>query len=213
MVKEDRPNSLVADGVDASLDPSDDGEPSRRSGQPVPGVLKKLALKSSSDSTQLTYDSTGGGWQFNHDRRWHVFRDQHDLAVLRMCERGEVIGQCNVSSLPERAPDKLVSLDEFQADIRRALDQNFGEFLEASQKMDEANHRVLRVVVEGKASNLPIEWIYYHVADQAGRQVAFTFTVEKSMLERFVDADQLPVRSLRFVESTKTGESPKTARR
>jgi hypothetical protein len=212
LINENRQSSLVADGVDAKsvlqVTVNRINEPADLSKE----ALDKLDVKSSPETTQLTYDSTGGGWRLNHDRRWHVFRDQHDLAVLRMCDRGEVISQCNVSSLPERAPDKLVSLEEFQEDIRRALGENFGEFIEASQKNDEANHRVLRVVVEGKAADLPIQWIYYHVADQTGRQVAFAFTTEKRMLERFVDADDLPVHSLRFAEPA-AGENSKTARR
>ena len=86
-----------------------------------------------------------------------------------------------------------------------ALGDNFGEFVEAKQSVDAANHRILRVVVQGvarnKAADVPIRWIYYHVADQHGRQVAFTFTVEQERLERFADADHAIVDSLRFAEA------------
>jgi hypothetical protein len=118
-----------------------------------------------------------------------------------MLDRGTLTAQCNASSLPQRAPDKLVTLEEFQADVRKALDKSFGEFVEAGQSVDDAKHRVLRVAVEGKASDIPIRWIYYHVADEQGRQAAFTFTIEKSLLERFAAADKPLVESLRFVET------------
>ena len=199
LVKEDRQGSFVADGVDAvsrlqmtlnaAMEPESLAE----------AALAKLPLKSTPEVEMLTYESPGG-WQFNHDRRWYVYRDQHDVAVLRLLDRGTLTAQCNVSSLPQRAPDKLVSLEEFQADVRKALGKSFGEFVEAGQSVDDAKHRVLRVAVEGKASDIPIRWIYYHVADEQGRQTAFTFTVEKSLLERFAATDKPLVESLRFVE-------------
>ena len=118
-----------------------------------------------------------------------------------------MIGQCNASSLAQRDPDKLVSLEEFQADVRQALGESFGEFVEASQSVNAAKHRVLRVVVHGVAHNksgdVPIRWIYYHVADQQGRQAALTFIVQQEHVERFADADKPVVESLQFVEPAK----------
>jgi hypothetical protein len=208
VIKENRQSSLVGDGLDVESVLQLTVRPLGEADELSDAALEKLAanLKSSPDSTRLTYNSAGGHWQFEHDRRWHVFRDQPEVAVLRMLDRGEVIAQCNVSSLPLRAADKLVDLNEFQDDVRHALNKSFGEFVEASQKVDDAKHRVLRVVAEGKASDIPIQWTYYHVADQQGRQVAFTFTVEKSLLERFADADKSLVQSLRFVEPATKNE-------
>ncbi len=56
-----------------------------------------------------------------------------------------------------------------------------------------------------KANEVPIRWIYYHVADEHGRQVALTFTVEQERLDRFAEADQAIVDSLRFAESAGPG--------
>ena len=93
--------------------------------------------------------------------------------------------------------------------MRRALGNNFGEFVEAKQSVDSAGHRVLRVVVNGvvhgKSAEVPIRWIYYHVADEQGRQAALTFTVEQEALERFADADRAMVDSLRFATSWRRG--------
>jgi len=200
VIKESRDVSFVADGIDASSVFQMTANPIGDVHELSDEALKNVPLKSSPELTQLTHHSAGGGWQFDHDRRWHVFREKNDSAVLRMMDRGEALGQCNVSSLADRAPDKLVSLDEFQSDVQKALGENFGGFIEASEKPDDAHHRVLRVVAEGKASDIPIQWTYYHVADSKGRQAAFVFTVEKSLLERFADADRLLVQSLRFVE-------------
>ena len=99
----------------------------------------------------------------------------------------------------------MISLEDYQNDVREALGKNFGEFVEAKQSGDAAGYRVLRVVANGvahdKSTEVPIRWIYYHVADEQGRQVALTFTVEQEHLERFAEADRAIVDSLRFAES------------
>jgi hypothetical protein len=126
------------------------------------------------------------------------------VVKLRLVDHGTPAGQCILSSLPERDPDKLVSLEEFQEDVRRALGKSFGEFVEASKSSNAANYRVYRVVVHGTASDIAMRWIYYLVADPQGRRAAFTFTVEQSLVERFADADKAMVQSLRFPEVKET---------
>ena len=49
------------------------------------------------------------------------------------------------------------------------------------------------VVANGKVSELLIEWHYYLVADSDGRQVAFAFTLEEGLVERFADTDRVLV--------------------
>ncbi len=200
LIKEKRQSSLVADGLEVHSVLQVTVHPLAHAADLSAATLAKVAaqVRASPESTRLSYHSASGHWQFVYDRRWYVFRDQPEVAVLRLLDRGEVIAQCNVSSLPDRPADQLVGLSEFQDDVRRALDKDFGGFVEASQRVDPSEHRILRVVAEGKHSEIPIQWIYYHVADRQGRQVAFTFTVEKGLLDRFEDADQLFVRSLRF---------------
>ena len=112
-----------------------------------------------------------------------------------------LMAQCNLASLADHDPGKLVSLAEFQEDVRRALDKSFGEFVEASESSNAAQYRIYRVVVHGTASDLAMRWIYYLVAEPQGRQVALTFTVEQKLAERFADADKPMVQSLRFAEA------------
>ena len=47
-------------------------------------------------------------------------------------------------------------------------------------------------------AEVPIRWIYYHISDAEGRQVAMTFAIEQQLVERFADADKPIVESLRF---------------
>jgi hypothetical protein len=48
---------------------------------------------------------------------------------------------------------------------------------------------------------VPIEWIYYRVADKLGRQVVVLFTVEANMGERFEGSDIELVRAVRFSDA------------
>jgi hypothetical protein len=117
-----------------------------------------------------------------------------------MIDQGVLIAQCNISSLPDLAAGKRVQLPEFQADIEKALGKNFGQFVEASQQRSERGHRVLRAVVSGLASELPIQWVYYHLSDDKGRQTALVFTMEAKLVEKFAGADESIVGTFEFVD-------------
>jgi hypothetical protein len=199
LVKERRNSSPVIDGVDVVARVQVKIAPKASSAQLAEAALKGLPLQPSAELEQLSYQSDAGGWRFTHDRRWHVFRDLDDLAVLRMMDRGKLIAQCNVSPLPQLVRGDQITFDRFQSDIRQALDKTFGEFVEASQGGNDANYRVYRVVVRGEVSELPMQWNYYLVADKHGHQVVFAFTVEVDLVEQFGNADRELVGSLRFL--------------
>ena len=59
--------------------------------------------------------------------------------------------------------------------------------------------KVLRAVVAGKAGDLPIQWTYYHLADQHGRRASLVFTIESSLLERFAHIDRELLESFHFL--------------
>ncbi|MBI2478070.1 MAG: hypothetical protein HYV60_05305, partial [Planctomycetia bacterium] len=162
-------------------------------------LLSELPVELNSGSILLRLDSTLGGFALLHARDWQMMVDRHDVTILRMIEQGELIAQCNISSLPDLAAGKRVQLPEFQADIEKALGKNFGQFVEASQQKNERGHRVLRALVSGLASELPIHWIYYHISDDAGRQTALVFTMDAKIVEKFAAADESIVGTFEFV--------------
>ena len=206
LIKEERRGSFVDDGLDVVSRLQMIIAPAEEPASLAEAALAKVALKPTPELLLLAYESPGGGWRCTYDRRWYLHYDRPKTSVvkLRLVDRGTPAGQCILSSLPDRDPDKLVSLEEFQEDVRRALGKSFGEFVEASQSSNAANYRVYRVVVHGTASDIAMRWIYYLVADPHGRRVAFTFTVEQNLVERFADADKAMVQSLRFAEAWTT---------
>jgi len=217
VTKEDRGISQVAAGFNVTVRFQMTITPEEPPPQLAKEKLAGLGVEPTPELSQLRYESPQDRWQITYDRRWYLNSDDRERAMLRLIRQGALTGQCNIASLQQREPDQLVSLEDYQDDVRRALGKDFGEFVEAKQWGDAAGHRVLRVVVNGvahgKSTDVPIRWIYYHVADQQGRQVALTFTVEQELQERFAEADRAIVDSLRFAESDGPGQarSPKHA--
>ncbi len=200
LVHEDRDVGHIAPGLEVvarlrmQIAPASEKSTERLSG----AAFDDLPLRPSGELTQLVYEPRDGGWRFEHDRRWFLTGDDRRLAFFRFVDRGDFIAQCNVAAVGPVKPGKQATLEQFQKDIQTALGEGFGEFVSAGQKANDQDYRVLRVVVRGTSSGLPIEWHYYLVADEHGRQVAFTFTVEGPLAERLGDLDRQIVASLRF---------------
>lgn len=136
------------------------------------------------------------------DRNWQVVNEDGQVAVLRLVERGDMLAQCNATRLPALTAGKKLSLTEFQADVRKALGDNFRQFTAATELTSGADYHVLRVVAQGAVSDLPIEWRYYHVTDRSGRRAALAFTITQQFSERFGDHDQELALGLRLLEPT-----------
>ncbi len=201
LVKENRGVSRVGDGWEAVARLQIQISPVTESEHLSDAALKGLVLQAKDAPEQLAYTSTDGKWELTYDRRWHVCRDREDLAILRLLDRGNFVAQCNMSTMPKAPIGKPVPMTEFQSDVQSALGASFGEFVEAGQRANEAGYRVYRVVVRGKVADLAIQWNYYLVADELGRQVTFAFTVEGDLIEQLGDGDRRLVNSLRFVDS------------
>ncbi len=199
LVQEQRNSSPVADGVNAvarlQMQISATTGPSELSDANLEG----LPLRPAAALQRLAYQSSRGGWRLTHERCWNIYRDQGDVVVLRMLDRGELIAQCNISPLRQAAAGKEITLAEFQEEVREALGENFGQYVAASQRSSDANYRVYHVSAQGEVSELPIQWDYYLVADAQGHQVVFAVTVESRLVERLHKADDSLVGSLRFV--------------
>jgi len=170
-------------------------------------ALAGLPLKATSGQTLIELKSEGGGFQIAHDRRWSIILERSDLTVLRLIDRGDLIAQCNISPRPPLGQNERLTLEEFQGDVQKALGKNFEQIAEASEEAGESGLKILRVVVTGKAGELPIQWTYYHVADGKGRRAALVFTIEESLLKRYPTLDRDLLAGFTFVE----GEQPTPA--
>jgi hypothetical protein len=189
-------------------------EPLERSNALTDEVLAQAAR--AKDQTLLAYISPGAGLRLLHARRWRMLHENEHTAVLRLIENGNVLAQCNLHRLADLAPDKLPTLEDFQADIKKSLGEHFGQFLEAGADETPVGLRRLRVTVSGIVSDVPIRWNYYHLSDNAGRQATCAFTLQQAQLEQLGDDDLKITGTIALEnrpEKPRTTGTPETAAR
>ena len=198
LVKEERPMGHVTHGLDVvariqlRILPSEDEETLNEK------TLANKTLAPTPELERLLFDPVHADWKLEHDRRWHVNLNQHDLAVFRLIDHGKFIAQCNVSPLEKVEPGKQSTLESFQQEIEMILDDEAGGFVDAGQWASDKEYRILRTTVLGKAEESPIQWRYYLVTDQYGRQATFAFTVQMDQVDALGDLDRRFVESLTF---------------
>ena len=198
LIKEDRKAGDVAGGFDVVARLQMQIAPLAESPELTEASLRGMPLEPTPSLTQLAYRSAENAWRLAHDRSWYLTTDDRDRAIFRLLSQGQRIAQCNIAPWARDQVGKDVTLEQFQDQIRAALEKHFGQFVEASESVSPSKYRVLRVVAQGEASDLPIQWYYYLMTDDHGRQVVLTFTVANEFVDRFGDADRKLVRALRF---------------
>ena len=160
------------------------GQPFRRRGDGVPG--------------RIWYRDAKDRFDLVHDSRWRRVEDGANGLVMRMVDRGALVGQCSITSLPQAAAVPLPTGDEVQRDVERSL---AGQIVQSdnAEESDRADGlKVVRVASSGTAGRLPFRWIHYVLAAQDGRRISVTFMYEASMLQRFADADRSLVEGVRL---------------
>ena len=199
LIKEKRAVGHVGPGLDTVAKVLMSITPIGASNNLTPERVAQAKAAAEEAAETLSYAAASGQFQFQYDRRWILTSDDKRLTVMRLLDRGELVAQCNISLLPA-ADKKPVSLAEFQSDVQKSLGKNFGKFTSASQSTSPAGYAVLRLVAHGTVGELPIEWVYYLVADPQGKRVSLAFTYEQTLGERFGQADRTLVNQLRMTE-------------
>lgn len=220
LIKEKRSVGHVATGLDVVAKMQIALSPLADSKHLSANLLRRITLDSPAQPTTLECQSPRGKFRFQHDRGWHVMNDAGEVLTMRYVDRGELVAQCNVSSPPEADPNKRPTLAAFQREIQTGLEKSFGQFVQASESVSSVGHVIYRVVAEGKVSDLPIQWRYYLVADEQGRQAVYAFTLESELAAQLGDADQELVSTLEFIEQpgksgqpTPVGSAPKVSKK
>ncbi|HEV8070802.1 MAG TPA: hypothetical protein VGP76_24010 [Planctomycetaceae bacterium] len=139
--------------------------------------------------------------ELTHDRDWHIFQQNPQIAVLRLIDQGSLIAQCNLTPIRAAAPGQHVSVNQFQDDIRTSLGPRFKSIEKAEQIPTEDGRFLYRVAVAGEANKSPITWIYYLCAAPNGSQTSSVFAVDSSLTKRLGDRDLEMMKSLKFTDS------------
>lgn len=147
----------------------------------------------------LQFQSDVGFYRFLADRRWSTYRDNGEEATLRFIVNNRLVAQCNITNLVDYEAGRQLSLEGFQADMQRVIGASGGEILEASEKLSNASHRLLRIVAGGNVEGVPIRWIHYHVSNDTGRRLSLTFTLDEASLDVFAEQDAQVVSSFELM--------------
>lgn len=210
LIKEVRSIGHVGPGIDTVARLQMKVIPEAEADADLLAAAEQVRSGTSGDARTLGYRSTNGRFQFLYDRQWHVVNDEPELVVLRRVDRGELVAQGNLTPLPAATAGQEVTLAKFQEDIQKALKDNFRQFAKASEQ-SLAGRKIFRVVALGEAAELPVEWHYYLVVDEQGRQLSLVFTLEQSLAERLGDEDEKLAATIEFLEpTTESAEAPRS---
>jgi hypothetical protein len=141
------------------------------------------------------------GIELVHDRDWHVFQQNPQIAVLRLIEQGSLIAQCNLTPVRPAAAGEHVSTQQFESDIRASLGERFKSIEKTEQIPAEDGRFLYRVVAVGEANKNPITWIYYLCAASDGSQTSSVFAVDAALRSRLGGRDLEMMKSLRFLDA------------
>lgn len=174
--------------------------------------LRAIAKSNDDGRWLVRVASVPGRYQMLADRRWKTIVDTGEESILRLVEKNEVVAQCNITRLPKLTKGTQLTLEAMQDDIKRSLDKNLDQLLEASEKKNSGGMRVLRVVAVGKSSDVPVRWVYAHVSDDSGRRVSMVYTMSGEASEAFAMADEQMLSSLELLpESNSQSPTPAEA--
>jgi hypothetical protein len=152
------------------------------------------------------------------DRRWRMMSDVPGNAMMRMIDTDRSIAQCDLRPLATMAPGTQWMLEAFQQDVRKTLGEQLTNLIEAEESLSPAGLRVLRVVAQGSAQGVPIQWVMQHFSDDSGRRLLAVFTMEGQQVATFAGADSQLSATLRLrstvasdAETSEPTDSPASA--
>lgn len=170
--------------------------------------LAQVPLEANAASKLLVFDAPAWSVRFHHDRHWHLFHQNAELAILRLIDEGQPIAQCNIKRLADAGRGKHVSEEEFESDVRRGLGKNLQEIVQAEKLKLQEGLFVYRLVAVGAATrenekkepiSSPMQWVYYLVANEEGRQLSLVFTIDATLAEKLESRDIAIVGGLEFL--------------
>ncbi|HTQ40615.1 MAG TPA: hypothetical protein VMJ32_16455 [Pirellulales bacterium] len=199
-IKEQRGIGHVGTGLDVVAKMKLTVAPQPDSKLLTPDVVQAAKLPDSDVAPPLEYIADDKSFRFVYDRRWHLTRDDPDLAVMRLIDRGDLLAQCNIAATTIDT-QKPLELAEFQTDVQQALGKMFTKFLRAKESSTSSGLRILQSSAEGTAEDLPIQWRYYLVNNEHGRALNIIFTMETPLADQFHDQDLPILESVEFTDS------------
>ena len=96
---EKRSIGAVSPGLDVTAKSTVQRAPASRPVRLSDKDLAQVPLEPNPASRLLTFEAPAWNLRFYHDRRWHLFHQTAETAVLRLLDKGGLIAQCNIKKL------------------------------------------------------------------------------------------------------------------
>ncbi len=151
-------------------------------------VSKRISNLSS--ASLLQFQSDLGYYRFLADRRWSTYRDNGEEATLRFVVDNRLIAQCNITNLVDFEAGRQLTLEGYEADIKKLIMKQGGDVADASERLNGTGTRVLRISATGSVEGVDIRWVHYHLSNDHGRRLSMVFTLNEEYGEVFADQDQ-----------------------
>ncbi len=150
-------------------------------------------------------------FRLQHDKAWYVTADQGDMVSLRYLHDGDLVAHCNLTTLPPRSADRGTTLDQFEREVRTALDGELEKVTAASQWTTPLGNHCLGIVAVGQVQDVPMQWRYYLIQADGLPRVSLAVTLAQAALPQFRGAERQLVNSLELKPATAAAKQPVTA--
>ncbi len=144
--------------------------------------LRKKTGKITNDLLLVTRDRQ---IEIRHTHDWRVIGEGDERSVMRLMENGEMLGQCDIISLPPRAEDQPQTLEQFRKVVETKLETNSAAITATRQATTASGLEWMRVTATGESNGVRLVWNYYTITQTDGRRVQLVFTTEPELSPRF----------------------------
>ncbi len=150
----------------------------------------------------LVLEAPDAKFSLEHDRDWHLTLETPRQIVLKRIDKADLVAQCNLSVGPGAGKGKHQDLDEFRADLKKALGARFVQITAESEKDSGPNGGFrYKATVLGREGALDVIWYYYLLASPSGDQLLATFTLDAASQTRFGPEDETLIEALEWKAS------------
>lgn len=120
-----------------------------------------------------------------HSRNWKLIASQPERTILRYIDNGEMLGQCDIISLPKRNGDQAQTLEQFRTVVEEKLEDRHATVTGTDQATTQEGLQWMKVTAVGVAEGVRLVWTYYTITHEDGRRVQLVFTTEPEQSHRF----------------------------
>lgn len=180
------PGFDIAATVKMLRKPLRDGQPS---GLPSPPGELALTEPPPADQRLVVVRTREAGYSALMDRRWRVIHDVPGSARMRMIDRNRSVAQCDVRPLSVLPEGRYWTIEALEQELRRQVGSQLTEIVDSGAGSTDGGLHGLQITANGAVEGVPVRWVVIHLADDLGRRIVATFTMDAASIDRFAGSD------------------------